>query len=208
MKDILLTKYQKSFDLCGFASLKSERTGEVPDVVEFVLTKLDEANLLAFFSEIGFNYEYVQSVKPEYGQVIEEVKNEYGLLVPIPEKLAVRLVKGDTINEWLLNDYCIDDCFRIGKKTDPLFYEECISADVQDNWRAFMLASFGESYAKKLQTELMFEAYIGAAHDKKRGKSNFGKKLKSYSNEEFGRINSLMQRFKKENEHTQYTHTN
>ena len=55
MKDILLTKYQKSFDLCGFASLKSERTGEVPDVVEFVLTKLDEANLLAFFSEIGFN---------------------------------------------------------------------------------------------------------------------------------------------------------
>ena len=196
MSESLQDKYSKNFDLAGFANLKSMNTGHLPEALEFVLERLDEKKLLTFFHNLGFEYESIVAIRPEYGKVVEEIKNEYGIIVPIPDKLAVSLIdRNSVINEWIMDDFSLLESYKIGKVGNSLFYEECILTRANDYWRAFMLSNFGQDYDKRLQTELIFEAYLGAARIKKSNKSNIGQKLYDYADRQFEKLTDIMGRF-------------
>ncbi len=141
------------------SNLRNKRTGDLPDSIELLFSKVDLLDLVQFFKENGYKYSEIMSVKPKFDMVVQRWRNVNNKWVNIPDALDVTFKNSDgRYHTWQINDYSISNVCEITSPGVPFYHETKFEHELQTKWRAHMLAEFGGEYANKLKTQLAFDA--------------------------------------------------
>ena len=160
----------------------------LPEVVNLLFTRLEDYDLVNFFNENGFDYVEVADVKAN-GDNTTKFVNKAGAEIEAPENLEITFkTKDGKMNTWKINDYCLDENYKIWSNGVPFADESGYNGEIGLQWRAYMLARFGaKTYGEGLKAQLAFEGYDQIPLTVKSGKTK-GEKVAKYQRDEMRRI--------------------
>ena len=179
-------KFREGKDFSALSELRNGKD-KVPETIKLLFTKVEDYDLINFFNENGFEYQEIVSVKVNGDKT--GYKNKLGELVEAPSDVEVTFkTKDGKLNTWKMNDYEVNEEYKIWSSGVPFADEYDIDVNIGTNWRAYMLARFGmKEYGEMLQAQLAFEGYEKLPTTVISGKTK-GEKVAKYQRDEMRKI--------------------
>lgn len=163
------------------------RNNQLPEVIKYLFTKVEDYDLINFFNENGFEYTEIVNVSANGDKT--GYQNKLGESVETPSSIDVTFMtdKGK-LNTWRMKDYELDEEYKISSAGVPFADEYNFSQCIGTQWRAYMLARFGaKEYGENLKAQLAFEGYEQLPTTVKSGKTK-GEKVAKYQRDEMRKI--------------------